>query len=147
MDESLEIIRRRAVKHGVEMEVLRASDCCRPVDLEGEPFRFLCGAVENVFPGCPYSPYVMTGATDARFYQEICDHVFRFAPVIYGPEQMKGMHGLNENIGTACLPGPSTFTGISLRTFHKALFRAKKPAAVFMAAGFLNGFGVYCQGA
>ncbi|MCR5296853.1 MAG: M20/M25/M40 family metallo-hydrolase [Clostridiales bacterium] len=109
MDESLEIIRRRAAKHGVEMEVLRASDCCRPVDLEGEPFRFLCGAVENVFPGCPYSPYVMTGATDARFYQEICDHVFRFAPVIYGPEQMKGMHGLNENIGTACLPGAVDF--------------------------------------
>ena len=109
MEESLEIIRRRAEKYGLETEVLRASDCCRPVDLEGEPFRFLCGAVEKVFPGCPYSPYVMTGATDARFYQEICDHVFRFAPVIYGPEQMKGMHGLNENIETSCLPGAVDF--------------------------------------
>ena len=109
MEESLDIIRRRAGKYGLETEVLRASDCCRPVDLEGEPFRFLCGAVEKVFPGCPYSPYVMTGATDARFYQEICDHVFRFAPVIYGPEQMKGMHGLNENIETACLPGAVDF--------------------------------------
>jgi carboxypeptidase PM20D1 len=51
------------------------------------------------------SPYVMTGATDARNYQDICDTVVRFAPVIYGPEQMKGMHGLNENIETNCLPG------------------------------------------
>ncbi len=109
MQESLELIRKRARKHGVEMEVLRASDCCRPVSLEGEPFRYLCRAVESTFPGCPYSPYVMTGATDARFYQEICDHVFRFAPVIYGPEQMKGMHGLNENIETACLPGAVDF--------------------------------------
>ena len=51
----------------------------------------------------------MTGATDARFYQEICGNVFRFAPVIYGPEQMKGMHGLNENIGISCLPGAVDF--------------------------------------
>ena len=109
MEESLRIIRARAEKYGLETEVLRASDCCKPVSLDGEPFRFLCGAVEKVFPGCPYSPYVMTGATDARFYQEICDHVFRFAPVVYGPEQMKGLHGLNENIGTACLPGAVDF--------------------------------------
>ena len=65
--------------------------------------------VSETFPGCAGSPYVMTGATDARFYQEICDHVFRFAPVIYGPEQMKGMHGLNENIEYNCLPGAVDF--------------------------------------
>ena len=47
----------------------------------------------------------MTGATDAYNYQRICDNVVRFAPVIYGPEQMKGMHGLNENIEYSCLPG------------------------------------------
>jgi len=52
---------------------------------------------------------VMTGATDARFYEEICDNVVRFAPVIYGPEQMKGMHGLNENIEISCLPGAVDF--------------------------------------
>ena len=51
----------------------------------------------------------MTGATDARFYEEIADHVVRFAPVIYGPEQMKGMHGLNENITCSCLPGAVDF--------------------------------------
>ena len=109
MKESLAIMGRLAKKFGLTMEVLRATDACRPVDTEGEAFGFLRAAVENTFPGCPYSPYVMTGATDARFYQEICDNVFRFAPVIYGPEQMKGMHGLNENIGTACLPGAVDF--------------------------------------
>ena len=31
------------------------------------------------------------------------------SPVIYGPEQMKGMHGLNENIGISCLPGAVDF--------------------------------------
>lgn len=51
----------------------------------------------------------MTGATDAKNYQAICDNCIRFAPVIYGPEQMRGMHGVNENIETACLPGAVDF--------------------------------------
>ncbi|MBR7175521.1 MAG: hypothetical protein IKD50_13985, partial [Clostridia bacterium] len=58
---------------------------------------------------CAGSPYVMTGATDARNYERICDSFVRFAPVIYGPEQMKGMHGLNENIEINCLPGAVDF--------------------------------------
>ena len=51
----------------------------------------------------------MTGATDARFYQEICASVVRFAPVVYGPEQMSGMHGMNETIEYRCLPGAVAF--------------------------------------
>ena len=109
MKESLEIIGKRAKKHGLSMEVLAATDYTPSADLDGDAFRTLCAVVNETFTGCPASPYVMTGATDARFYQEICGHVFRFAPVIYGPEQMKGMHGLNENIETACLPGAVDF--------------------------------------
>ena len=51
----------------------------------------------------------MTGATDARNYERISENVVRFAPVIYGPEQMKGMHGLNETIAVNCLPGAVMF--------------------------------------
>ena len=109
MQESLEIIEKRAKKHGLSTEVLSAADYTPSADLDGDAFRTLCKTVEETFPGCPVSPYVMTGATDARFYQEICGNVFRFAPVIYGPEQMKGMHGLNENIGISCLPGAVDF--------------------------------------
>ena len=109
MKESLAIIEKRAKKHGLTMEVLQATDYTASADLSGEAFQTVCRVVEETFPGCPHSPYVMTGATDARFYQEICDHVFRFAPVIYGPEQMKGMHGLNENIEISCLPGAVDF--------------------------------------
>jgi carboxypeptidase PM20D1 len=109
MKESLEIIEARAKKHSLSMEVLAATDYTQSADLDGDAFRTLRRIVEETFPGCPSCPYVMTGATDARFYEEICDHVFRFAPVIYGPEQMKGMHGLNENIEISCLPGAVDF--------------------------------------
>ena len=72
--------------------------------------------IGETFKGLPVSPYVMTGATDAKCYQEICDCVLRFAPVIYGPEQMAGMHGLNENIEYNCLTG--------CVDFYKNLIRA-----------------------
>ena len=105
MEESLGIVRKLAEKHGLDMEVLAANDYTEPVDIQGEAFRTVQRVIAETFPGCAGSPYVMTGATDSRFYQKICDNVVRFAPVIYGPEQMKGMHGVNENIEYNCLPG------------------------------------------
>ena len=109
MEESLGIIRKLAEKHRLKMEVLSANDYTEPVDIHGEAFRTVQQVIAETFPGCAGSPYVMTGATDSRFYQKICDNVVRFAPVIYGPEQMKGMHGLNENIAYDCLPGAVDF--------------------------------------
>ncbi len=105
MEESLAIIKKLADKHGLEMEVMHAGDYTEPTDIRGDGFIFVEENIKRTFPGLPVSPYVMTGATDAKFYQEICDNVVRFAPVIYGPEQMAGMHGLNENIEYNCLPG------------------------------------------
>ena len=47
--------------------------------------------------------------TDARNYQKICDACIRFSPVLFGPAQMKGMHGLNEYLDTVSLPGAVDF--------------------------------------
>ena len=109
MEESLDIIRKLAGKYGLETEVRAASDYTAATDIHGEAWRYVTRIVEQSFPGLPACPYVMTGATDARFYQAICDNVIRFAPVIYGPEQMQGMHGVNENIEYNCLPGAVDF--------------------------------------
>ena len=109
MEESLAIVKKLADKHHLTMEVMHASDYTEPVDIHGEAFQTVQRVVGQTFPGCAGSPYVMTGATDSRFYQKICDNVVRFAPVVYGPEQMKGMHGLNENIEYNCLPGAVDF--------------------------------------
>ncbi len=107
--ESLEIIRALAAKHGLETEIVHSNDYTEPVDINGEAFKLVVKVIGETFPGLPVSPYVMTGATDAQFYQPICPSCIRFAPVIYGPEQMKGMHGLNENIEYNCLPGAVSF--------------------------------------
>ena len=116
--ESLALIENRAKKYGLEMEVLLSNDYSPPVDIDGAAFRQVEQVVMETFPGLPVSPYVMTGATDAYFYQQICPSCIRFAPVIYGPEQMKGMHGIDENIEYNCLPGAVRF--------YKNLIRAQR---------------------
>ncbi len=103
--ESVDVLTKLAAKYGLETEVLVADDPSPKLDLSGRAFRLTEEAIARTFPGLPASPYVVTGATDCRFYEDVCDNCVRFAPVVYGPEQMKGMHGIDENIETNCLPG------------------------------------------
>ncbi|MBP3728964.1 MAG: M20/M25/M40 family metallo-hydrolase, partial [Lachnospiraceae bacterium] len=114
-EESNELIRKLAAKYHLEVREIDAYDACRPVSTRSAAFRLVEEAVGEVFPGLPFVPYIMTGGTDARFYEEICDACVRFAPIIYGPDQMKGMHGLNEYLEAACLPGAVDY--------YKALIR------------------------
>ncbi len=107
--ESLKIIRKKAEKFGLTMEVMHSNDYTVPVDIKGDGYKTIERAVEKTFPGLAKSPYVMTGATDAQFYQPVCKNCIRFAPVIYKPEQMRGMHGINENIEYSCLAGAVRF--------------------------------------
>ena len=104
-EESVEVLRKLAAKYDIETEVLVADDPSPRLDLSGRAFKLTEEAIARAFPGLPASPYVVTGATDCRFYEDVCENCVRFAPVVFGPEQMKGMHGIDENIETNCLPG------------------------------------------
>ena len=103
--ETLAILEKLAKKHDLEMTVVHSDDFSPSCDIQGEAFRSVEAAIRETFPGLPAIPYVVTGATDARFYQRYFKNCVRFAPVIYGPEQMAGMHAPNENIEYNCLPG------------------------------------------
>ena len=109
MEESLAILKKKAEKYGLEMEFLNGNDYSKPVDIHGEAFGRVLSSIETTFPGLPASPYVVTGGTDARFYEDVCDSSVRFTPVIFGPDQMKGMHGIDESMSADCLPGAVDF--------------------------------------
>lgn len=104
-DESIKVISELAAKYGLETEVVYRGNPSKSLDLQGEAFDIVQKTIGKCFPGVGILPYVVTGATDCRFYDEVADNCVRFSPVNYGPEQMAGMHGLNENIEIGCLPG------------------------------------------
>ena len=118
-EESIAIMRKLAAKYDLEVRILDAYGACKPIDTQSPAFGLVEETIHEIFPGLPVVPYIMTGGTDARYYEEICDACVRFAPVIYGPEQMKGMHGLNENIETVSLPGAVDFYKALIRNMKK----------------------------
>lgn len=117
-EESLAIITGLAEKYGLETEVIYQGYPSNSLDLEGEAFAITQRTIEHCFPGVGVLPYVVTGGTDARFYDGVCDSCVRFSPVNFGPEQMAGMHGLNENIEIGCLPGAVDY--------YKAIIKAQE---------------------
>ena len=104
-DESLELLEKLAKDAGLDMEVIYRGYPSKSVDVNGTAFKLTEKAIDTCFHGVGISPYIVTGGTDARFYGDICDNCIRFSPVIFSPQQMKGMHGLNENIACNVLPG------------------------------------------
>jgi len=104
-DEANKLIADMAAKYGLETEIIKAGYPSKALDLNGEQFKLVEKCVAKIFPGIGMMPYVVTGGTDARFWGDICDACVRFSPINYGPEQMKGMHGLNENVEIGTLPG------------------------------------------
>jgi carboxypeptidase PM20D1 len=61
--------------------------------------------IRQVFAAVP-TPYLMTGGSDALYYEAICDHVYRFTPAIMNASELQRMHNVDErfsleNLGKA----------------------------------------------
>ena len=55
----------------------------------------------QLHPDVLVAPGLMLGATDARFFGEVADNVYRFSPVRAGPADLARFHGTNERISVA----------------------------------------------
>lgn len=97
MNSSIERITKVASKFGLEVEIVEASVESRMTDYRGKAFRLVEEAVMATVPGVDAcTPYVMTGGSDARFFDRVCDQCIRFLPFIIDAEQMDSIHGINE---------------------------------------------------
>lgn len=65
---------------------------------EGPTFDLIQRTIREVAPGTVVTPYLVIGATDARKFQEICEHVYRFLPMQIHSDDLKRMHGTNERL-------------------------------------------------
>jgi len=104
-DESNRIISELAAKYDIEAEEVVGNDYSRSLDLTGPQFKMTERCIEKIFPGLGIMPYVVTGGTDSRNFDPVCDACVRFTPTAVDKEQMGRMHGIDENINTNVLPG------------------------------------------
>lgn len=102
--ESIAIIKKIADKFGLETEIIYENEPCAPVDYDCEEFCLIEKVTNKVYPGYGVLPYIMTGATDAKYYTPICEHAFRFAPLEIDVQQQESVHSVNENLYIKALP-------------------------------------------
>ena len=65
----------------------------------GRAWEALCRSMSVIEPGCVQAPSLVVGATDARHYAALSDHVYRFVPMRLRSEDLPRIHGVNERIG------------------------------------------------
>jgi carboxypeptidase PM20D1 len=67
-------------------------------DPQAEEFKFLSYIIGRIFPEAVVAPYLVYGATDARWYTEICQNIYRFSPALIDAGELARMHACNERL-------------------------------------------------
>ncbi|GBD07070.1 Succinyl-diaminopimelate desuccinylase [bacterium HR21] len=90
---------QRRVPKGVKVRLQGVLSLPSPVaDVRSEGFRLIRQVARSVFPEARPVPYLVLGATDARYYTVLTPNVFRFLPVRLTPEEYRTFHGTNERM-------------------------------------------------
>ncbi len=108
-DESVKAITELAKKYGIETQVIEGGVESGLTDYNSEQFKFIEKAVNSIFPEFTPIPYIMTGASDCRFFNSICDNCIRFVPFNINKQQFGSVHGIDENVDIDCLPSAVDF--------------------------------------
>jgi carboxypeptidase PM20D1 len=52
-------------------------------------------------PDAPVAPGLVIAGTDSRYYADVAENVYRFAPILLTSEDLEGIHGVNEHVSIA----------------------------------------------
>jgi len=67
--------------------------------IDSEAYSTLEKTIRSVFPESVVVPGLVGGGTDARYFYEVSDDVYRFYPIRLAPDSMTRFHGIDEKIG------------------------------------------------
>lgn len=96
--EVVERLRRAIADRAVEIEVVEAGEPS-PVSPRDDAFALVEDVIGAIFPDAVPTPYIVLAATDSRFFYEICDRVYRFAPFRMSAAQRRSIHAADEHLG------------------------------------------------
>jgi carboxypeptidase PM20D1 len=66
--------------------------------IDSDAYKILEQTIRTQFSNSVVVPGLVGGGTDARYFYEIADDVYRFYPIRLGPESMSRFHGIDEKI-------------------------------------------------
>ena len=87
----------------VEVKVVYRGEPSPVSDTTCAAYVMVASTICETYPEAVVSPYLMLGASDARHYAALSDHVYRFSPLEMSKEERESMHGINERVPVAKL--------------------------------------------
>ena len=100
---SIAAICKLAEKYDIKAEIIDPGFSSGVTAVDSRAFQRVENAVKDIFPDVVSLPYIMTGASDSRFFDEISSGVVRFVPFLIDDAQLAGIHGKDENVDLSCL--------------------------------------------
>jgi carboxypeptidase PM20D1 len=64
----------------------------------GPAYGSIARTIRQIYPEAIVAPSLSIGTTDARHYTGISDAVYRFVPIVLGPDDLTRFHGVDERI-------------------------------------------------
>jgi carboxypeptidase PM20D1 len=95
---------RGLVGEGVRVRAIDFGQTSDPAPLSStatEGFRVISEAIAETFAGVTVAPWILMGATDSRYFAEISDGVYRFAPFTVAMADLSRVHGTGERLAVA----------------------------------------------
>ncbi len=96
-DTVLKRIRKIIKNPNIEVKPLKISEATS-VSLIDEQFGILAKAIKQTWPDVLTTPYLMVATTDSRHYHAISDHVYKFSPMDVSRDDLRKIHGFDEDI-------------------------------------------------
>ena len=88
---------QKVVGKKIEVSELENTFDPSPVSLtDTDTYAKLVRSIEEVYEGFVVAPYPFIAATDSKWYYKVSNGVYRFTPFVYGSDDQKRIHGLNE---------------------------------------------------
>jgi carboxypeptidase PM20D1 len=70
-------------------------------DTDGTSFSLLQKTIRQTVPEAVVAPALLVAATDSRHYAPLTRNVYRFLPIVLGPDDFRRYHGVDERISIA----------------------------------------------
>jgi len=87
-----------------------SSDPSSTSSVDSAAFLAIARSVREIYPDTVVAPFLVMAGTDSRHYSAVADNIYRFAPFdLSGPEDLDGIHGINERIEVKSLAAGAMF--------------------------------------
>lgn len=97
--ESVKAHVQETVGDNIKVELAGFATNPSPVSgIDSDAFKNLETTIRSVFPEAVVVPGLIGGGTDARYYYDVSDEVYRFYPIRIAPESYTRFHGIDEKI-------------------------------------------------